>query len=148
MSRRQKVVIVAVLALMAVLYTGAVANGSGSGTGDAGRRPGGLVGWLGRLVGQPPVAARAELAAPCLTDRTLALHGGCVLSVAKSSRGTRRVKLHAADPIRLVSRAPSSQQTVTADVKAGDDISVTVDGDGGGIAISCTAATTCTVTLA
>lgn len=146
MSRRQKLAVGAVLGLIVLLYTGAVGNGARSGSGDA-AHPGGVVGWLGGLVGHPPAAARSDLSAPCLTDRTLSVQGSCTLSVAKSSGGTRQVKLHATDPVRVESRAPDSRQTVTDDVKAGDDVSVTVDGTGGDIAISCPAADTCTATL-
>ena len=148
MSRRQKIAVVAVLVLMAVLYAGAVAGGARTGQGDAGDHPGGLVGWLGRAVGQPPAAARSDLAAPCLRDRTLTVAGHCTLRVASSDRGTRRVRLHATDPVTVESRAPKGEQTVTADVKPGDDVSVTVDGDGTDIAITCAGGDTCTLSLA
>lgn len=148
MSRRQKIVVVAVFVLLALLYIGAAAGGGGSGQGNASGHPGGIVGWLGRVVGQPPDAARSDLTAPCLAGGTLTVKSSCVLSVAKSNVGTRRVKLHATDAVTITSRAPQGDQDITADVKAGTDVNVTVDGKGGGIAIVCASTgATCTVTL-
>src|SRR5215831_1744556 len=121
MSRRQKIVIIAVGVLLVLLYTGAAVTGGGSGQGDASKKPGGVVGWLGDLFGQPPAAARADLSSACLAGDTL------------TDKGTRRVKLHAVDAVTVASRAPQGQDTVTDDVEAGKDVSVTVDGDGGDI---------------
>lgn len=149
MSRRQKIVIIAVFVLMALLYTGAVANGGGSGQGDASQRhPGGIVGWLGDVVGDPPTADRGDLSAPCLVDSTFTVKGSCVLTVAKSDEDTRRVRLHATDPVTISTRAPNSDETINVDVKADADVSVTVDGDGAPVTIACASADdTCTVTL-
>jgi len=146
MSRRQKIVIIAVFVLMALLYTGAAATG-GSGEGDASKKPGGIVGWLGDLVGQPPAADRKDLTADCLVDKTLTVKGTCVLHVAKSSKGTRKVALKATDAVKVTSRAPQGHDEVTADVDAGKDVSVTVDGDAADITIACSGADQCTVTL-
>jgi len=148
MTTKQKIVVIAVFVLLALLYVGAVANGGGSGQGDASKRPTGVVGWLGDLFGSPPDAKRADLSAPCLAQDTLTVKGSCVLTVAKSGDGTRQVKLHAADAVSVASRAPQGKDDVTADVKAGDDVTVTVDGNGGPITITCASSgATCTVTL-
>jgi hypothetical protein len=146
MSRRQKIVTVAVFVLLALLYTGAAATGGRSGQGDPGTRPGGLVGWLGGLVGQPPPAARSQLSSPCLSGSELRVSGDCTLTVARAG-GTRRVRLHAADPVEVSSRPPGRQQSATEKVKAGADVDVTVDANGGPIGLACSAASTCTVTL-
>lgn len=147
MSRRQKIVIIAVFVLIALMYTGAVAVGGGSGQGDASKKPGGIVGWLGDLIGDPPAADRKDLSADCLADKTLTIKGSCVLHVAKSSEGTRKVALKATDAVKVTSRAPQGSDDVTADVDAGKDVSVTVDGDAADITIACSGADTCTVTL-
>src|SRR5262245_24167881 len=123
MSRRQKIVIVAVFVLMALLYTWAAANSGGSGQGDASKKPGGIVGWLGDLFGSPPNDDRKDLSAPCLADKTLTIKGTCVLHVAKSSAGTRKVALKATDAVKVTSRAPQGTDDVTADVDAGKDVS-------------------------
>jgi hypothetical protein len=148
MTRRQQIAVIAVFVLLVLLYTGAAVNGGGSGQGDASKRPKGVVGWLGDLFGSPPDAKRDQLSAPCLTQDTLSFKGSCTLTVAKSGDSTRQVKLHATDAVSVASRAPQGKDTVTADVKAGDDVSVTVDGDGGNIVITCAdSGATCTVTL-
>ncbi|HKD97887.1 MAG TPA: hypothetical protein VKB69_09825 [Micromonosporaceae bacterium] len=148
MTTKQKIVVIAVFVLLALLYVGAVANGGGSGQGDASKRPGGIVGWLGDLVGSPPDAKRADLSAPCLTANTLSFKGSCTMTVAKSDDGTRQIKLHADDAVSVGSRAAQSKDTITQDVNAGDDVTVTVDGDGGGVIFTCKdSKATCTVTL-
>jgi hypothetical protein len=146
LSRRQKIVIVAVFAILVVLYTGAAATGGGSGQGDASGHPGGIVGWLGGVLGQPPAVDRPDLSAPCLSGDTLTVKGSCALTVKKSTKDTRRLKLHATDAVSVASRAPQGGDTVTADVEAGKDVSVTVDGKGGDVVITCPA-DTCVVTL-
>lgn len=145
LSRRQKIIIVAVFALLVVLYTGAAVTGGGSGQGDA-SHPGGIVSWFGGVLGQPPAVARADLSAPCLSQDTLTVKGSCTLTVKKSTKDTRRLKLHAAAAVTIASRAPQGSDTVTADVDAGKDVSVTVDGKGGDIVITCHG-DSCVVTL-
>jgi hypothetical protein len=146
LSRRQKIIIVAVFVILVVMYTGAAATGGGSGQGDASGRPGGIVGWLGDTLGQPPAVARADLSAPCLDQQTLTVKGSCALTVAKSTKDTRRLKLHAEAAVTVASRAPQGSDTVTADVEAGKDVSVTVDGKGGVVVITCPG-DSCVVTL-
>jgi hypothetical protein len=146
LSRRQKIIIVAVFALIVVLYTGAAATGGGSGQGDASGHQGGIVGWLGGVFGQPPTVARADLSAPCLSQDTLTFKGSCTVTVKKSTEDTRRLKLHAQAAVTVTSRAPQGTDTVTADVDAGKDVSVTVDDKGGDVVITCPG-DSCVVTL-
>jgi hypothetical protein len=146
LSRRQKIVIIAVFVLLAALYSGAAAIGGGSGQGDASGHPGGFVGWLGGVLGQPPAVARADLSAPCLSQDTLTVKGTCTVTVNKSTQDTRRLKLHATDAVTVASRAPQGSDTVTANVDADKDVSVTVDGKGGDVVITCPG-DSCVVTL-
>lgn len=146
LSRRQKIVIIAVFVLLVVLYSGAAAIGGRSGQGDASGRPGGIVGWLGGALGEPPAVARADLSAPCLSDDTLTVKGSCTVTVEKSTQDTRRLRLHATDAVTVTSRAPQGSDTVTANVDADKDVSVTVDGKGGDIVITCPG-DSCVVTL-
>lgn len=145
LSRRQKIVIVAVFAIVIALYTAAVASG-GSGQGDASHKPGGIVGWLGRVAGEPPAVQRSELSAPCLSGDTLTVKGSCTVTVQKSTKDTRRLKLHAGAAVTVTSRAPQGEDSVSADVAAGDDLAVTVDSKGGDILITC-GGDSCAVTL-
>ena len=148
MTTKQKIVVIAVFVLLALLFAGAVANGGGSGQGDASKRPTGIVGWLNSLFGSPPDAKRADLSAPCLSGDTLSFKGSCTLAVAKSDDGTRQVKLHAANAVSVATRAPHGKDNISQDVDGNSDITVTVDGDGGGILITCAdSKATCTVTL-
>jgi hypothetical protein len=149
MSRRQKIIIGSVFVLIALLYSGA-ALGFGSGQANASGQPGGIVGWLGHVVGQPPAAKRADLTAPCLSGSTFTVNLTCTLTVAKSSTGTRRVKLHALSAVRITSRTPDGTDTASVDVGAGKDVAVTVDGKPTDIVIACAASVggACTLTLA
>jgi hypothetical protein len=147
MTRRQKIVVVAVLAAIVVLYVAAVAGGGRSGEGDA-THPGELVNWLGRLAGKPPAVAHAELRADCLAENTFTVKGSCTVNVARSGKDVRELKLHAQQALSITARAPHGDSAVTADVKAGDDVKVTVDGDGGDVVVNCgDPSGTCVATL-
>ncbi|HET6214421.1 MAG TPA: hypothetical protein VFE14_16265 [Micromonosporaceae bacterium] len=148
MTRRQKVVVVAVLVAMVLLFAGALGNGGGSGEGDAGGGHGGFIEWLGGVAGKPPPVERADLKSGCLAGDTLTVKGVCTLTVARSGKDVRQLVLHVQQAVSLDSRAPKGDKTATADVKAGDDIKITVDGDGGDITLHCgDPAGTCVVTL-
>jgi hypothetical protein len=146
MTRKQKVLAGTVAAALIVLYclVAAFPAGSGGGLGSAQH---GIVGWLGSRIGQPPDAPPADLSSTCLRDKTFTVAGSCVLDVAKSSRGTRRVRLRADQAVSVTAPAPQGAGTVTADVKAGADTSVTVDGSGARITLACPSANPCTVRL-
>src|SRR5690242_16939444 len=106
MTRRQKVLVTVVLAALVLLYAAGMAGAGRSGDGSLTGRPGGIVGWLGGIVGQPPRAAPQELSSACLSERTLTVQGSCVLTVAGSGRTLRRVALHARDAVTVTARAP------------------------------------------
>lgn len=147
MSRRQKIVVCAILAALAVLYSGAVATGGGTGTGDA-ATGNGFVRWLGRLAGEPAAVVAADLSAGCLADTTIAVQGSCTLHVAASRQDLRRLRLHARDAVTVTARAPHGDSPVRDDVAAGTDVDVTVDGRGGDVTFACADTTTCVLTLA
>ena len=148
MSRRQKIAVVAVLAALALLYTGALAGGTGRGEGTAGTGPGGFVAWLGRLAGPPPAVARADLRADCLAGTTFTVRGTCTVRVAASDHGTRQLRLHAEDAVTVRARAPQGDTVVQSELDAGAEVKVTVDGKGGDLTLDCGGAdSTCVVTL-
>ena len=147
MTRRQLILVGVVAAVLVVLYGLAAANGARSGRGNADSRQGGIVGWLGSKVGPPADAARGDLSAGCLSGSKFTVDGQCVLTVAGRSRGTRRIRLHAVDAVSVNAPAPQGAGQVTADLKAGADTSVTVDGSGARITLTCAATRPCTVTL-
>ncbi len=148
MTRRQKIVVGAVLVLLVLLYSGAAATAGGPGGDSASLHPGGIVGWLGGLVGSPPTVARSDESAPCLAGDTLTIKQTCSLAVAKSSTKTRQVKLHVTDALTIDTRSPNSDNTISQDAKAGSDISVTVDDKGTNILFTCAdSSNDCVVTL-
>ena len=51
------------------------------------------------------------------------------------------------DPMTVDAPAPQGAGAVTAELKAGDDTTVTVDGSGARITLTCAAAHPCTATL-
>jgi hypothetical protein len=147
MSRRQKIVVCAVFAALALLHTGAVAMGAGGGTGDAGGPQNAFVRWLGRLAGPPAPVAAAELTADCLADTTFTVRGSCTVHVAASHHDLRQLRLHTQDAVTVTARTPHRDAMVHHDVAAGADVSVTVDGTDGEITLACAGTTTCLVTL-
>lgn len=148
MNRRQKIIVGAVLAFIALLYAGVAVHTGGSGGGGASRDPGGIVGWLGDLVGSPPQVDREDMSAPCLSGDTLTIDGACTLTVAKSDTRTRQAKLHADDAVTVTTRAPQGDDTISHDAEAGSDFSVTVDSKGADITFTCAdTGDTCVVTL-
>ncbi len=147
MTRRQKVVVGTVLAVLVLLYSGAVAMGAGAGTGDQSALHNGFVRWLGTLAGSPAPVARPDLSADCLTEATLTVSGSCTLHVAAADQDVRQLRLHARDAVTVTAKAPRRDATVRDDVAAGTDVTVTVDAGAGDVVIACAGTTTCVVTL-
>ena len=147
MSRRQKIILVAVGVVLVLLYSGAIAGGAGRRDGSASRRPGGLVGWLGSLVGSPPAARRADLSADCLAGTTLTVHGTCLLHVAAHGTGNRRVTLRARDAATVTARPPGADRDIRAEVKAGAEVGVTVGVGATDITVGCAGTAPCVLTL-
>ncbi len=147
MTRRQKVVVCAVLAVLALLYTGAVAMGAGAGSGDQKDLHNGFVAWLGARAGAPAPVARADLTADCLAESTLTVPGSCTLRVAAANQDVRQLRLHARDAVTVEAKAPRRDVTVRDDVAAGTDVTVSVDAGGGDVVVACAGTTSCVVTL-
>jgi hypothetical protein len=141
------VVLVAVVGLFVVALV--LPARSGSGGSDLGKPPGGLVGLLGNRFGGTADVDRTAVSSGCLqpNDR-LVFAGGCALSVSPGSGGLRIVRLHTSSSVHLTTRAPNSDLEISKDVKAGKDVSVAVDDEGGTIALTCAGfAQSCTVTV-
>jgi hypothetical protein len=148
MSRRQKIVVIAVLVALVALFSGAVANGASNSDGDASEDPNGFVSWLGDLFGEPAPVDRADLVAACLAGDTLTVEGSCTLAVAGSEEKIRQLVLRPEQVVTIVSPAPSEGETIEADAEPGDEVRITVDSDGGEIVINCgDPGDTCVVTL-
>jgi hypothetical protein len=148
MSRRQQILVCAVLGALALLYVTGVGIGAGAGTGGQADLHNGFVRWLGDRFGQPASVARHDLTADCLTGATLTVHGSCTLHVASAGQDVRRLRLHAQDAVTVTAKAPKREDTVRDDVAAGTDATVTVDSGGGDVVVACTGTTTtCVVTL-
>jgi hypothetical protein len=145
LTRERKILIAAGL-LVTVLYIGAVAGGGRSGEGRAGAPVGSLVGVLAGWIGGASDADRADLSADCFDAAgALAVDGSCTLRIAPSERDLRVVRLRTDRPATVIARLPRSDSTGTADVAAGDETSVAVDGRGGEIRLDCR--DPCTVTI-
>jgi hypothetical protein len=147
MTRRQKIVVCTVLAVLALLYSGAVAMGAGAGTGDQSDLHNGFVQWLGARAGAPARVAPHDLSADCLAEATLTVPGSCTLHVAAGNQDVRQLRLHARDAVTVTAKAPKRDATVHKDVAAGADVSVAVDAGGGDVVITCAGTTSCVVTL-
>lgn len=136
MTRSQKILL-GVGVLIVVLFVLSVANGSRSGTGDAGSGRSGFVAWLGKLAGPPATVDRTDVTADCLQpgDR-LEVKDSCTVTVAAGD-GTRSLKLHAENAVTVTAPVPNDDSTADHEAKAGEDVSVTVDADGADVVLRC-----------
>jgi hypothetical protein len=144
MTRNQKL-LAGLVALVVVLFVVALGTSS-DGEGDPNARPGGLVGLLGNWFGDAASADAADLSGDCLRPGgRLEVDGSCVLTVAPSDEDVRVVKLHAESATEVSAPSVRGDTTVTTDLDAGEDASVTVGPDGADITLTCPKA--CVLTL-
>ena len=140
MSRRQKIVVLAVGVLILVAFVAAMLSPGGSGDGP--------VGWLGRLVGDAAGAAPEELAPECREpDGRLVFGGSCAITVSPSRSDLRVVTLVAEHPISVTAPAPVGDFIVETDVAAGETVRVAVGPDGAAIELACTGDEECVVRI-
>jgi hypothetical protein len=146
MTRQQKILL-AVVALIVVLFvTGVASQGrSGPGSASAGN---GLVSWLGGLIGESATVEPGDISADCLEppDR-LTVTGTCTLRVAARDGGMRQLDLRTEKEVTISARAPRGTDTVTDTVAAGEAATVAVDEEGGEVVIQCGGSEPCVVTL-
>ena len=146
MTRNQKL-LGGLVALVVVLFVLSLTNGGGNDGGNPGAKPGGLEGLLGDWFGDAAAADEADLSGDCLRPGgRLELDGTCVLRVAPSDQDMRVVKLHTEQPVTVSAPSVRGDTTVTADLAAGEDASVSVGPDGADITLTC-GAESCVLTL-
>jgi hypothetical protein len=137
---------VALLALAVVVFLVVVATQGRSGEGDVTAGPDGLPGLLGDRFGDSAAAGRADLSPSCPLEPgdRLVFTDSCTLRVAPADVRLRTVRLRAVNRVRVSSRAPESDFTISSDVDPpadpadpGADLVVAVDRDGADIQLSC-----------
>ena len=149
MSRRQKILVIGGLAVLAMLYIGALANPSGSGSGDPDNDRPGIIRLLGRWFGGSDAVDPADLTADCLDQtpnpsatpappaptpsptasatpapaggRRLLVRGTCAVHVPASETRVRNVQLKATDAVTVSARAPQGEDVVKDEIGAGAD---------------------------
>jgi hypothetical protein len=140
MSRRQRIVVLAVGVLILAAFVAAVLNPGGSGDGP--------VGWLGERVGDAAGAAPGELTPDCREpDGRLVFGGSCTIDVAPSDTELRLVTLVTEQPISVTAPTPVGDFTVATDVAAGETVRVAVGPDGAEIALECADSDDCVVRI-
>lgn len=140
MSRRQRIVVLAVGVLILAAFIAAVLNPGGSGDGP--------VGWLGNRVGEAAGADPADLEPDCQEpDGRLVFGGSCTVEVAGSDENLRLVTLTAEHAIRVTAPAPAGGWTVATDVAAGEVVRVAVGSGGAEIDLDCEHDDDCVVTI-
>jgi hypothetical protein len=148
MSKRTKVLLIVGAIVLVCMFSGALANQTGTGTGDANSRNG-LVDFLGRRAGNANAVADGEVQAPCrkAANRFDVTGGSCTLTVAAGGAGLRSLHLRSNSPITVTSKVPRRDFTVSDDVKPGDEVKVAIDSGGGQVALTCAPLATCVVML-
>jgi hypothetical protein len=147
MSRRQKAVLLAILALVVGLFAVA-AGGQRGGRADLTGGQGGVVGWLGKALGGRATVADADLSAACpLAKDQLAIAGSCRLTVKRHKGGLRTLHLRAINEVTVTAPVPQQDFTVTDKVRANDELKVAVGAGGADITVTCTSTRDCAVVL-
>lgn len=147
MSRRQKNVVVAVFALVVGLF--ALASGTRQGgPADLAGGQGGVVGWLGKALGERAVVAEPDLAAACPTaNGQLAIAGSCRLTVKQHRGGLRTLRLRAVDEVTVTAPVPQQDRAATDTVRADEELKVAVGAEGAEITVACASTPRCAVVL-
>jgi hypothetical protein len=147
MSKRTKVLLIVGALLLLCCFGGALAKQGGTGTGDASSRNG-LVDFFGRRAGNANAVADSAVEAPCrkAPKRFDVTGGSCTLTVAAGGTGLRSLHLVSNTSIRVTSRVPRRDFTVSDDVEAQKEVKVAIDSDGGQVLLEC-AAQLCVVML-
>ena len=136
------VAVLAGAALLIVLFGASVVAQQRSGDGDAGQRPGGLVGTLGELVEPLPEVAAAGLSAVCRRpDGRLVFRGTCTVRVTPSDERLRTLRLRARAATTVVSPAPGGDVVVRVDLAANEEVPLAIGAEGGNVELTCGAGT-------
>lgn len=149
LNRPQRILLLAVV-LIVVLYVMTVGSGGRDGDVDLSNPPG-LIDRLGDLFGGPEAVDRADLTGSCLasgpmpSSGRLVIDGGCDLDVAPRDSDLRELTLTAVDAVRVEAPVPHSDQTGTKELEPGEDVTVSMDRDGGRITLICRSAGVCVV---
>lgn len=138
MSRRQKIIVVALAVVLVVLHTAAVANQSRTGQGGRSEREGGLVGWLGDRLAGPTAADPDDLSADCRgPGGRLVFDDSCTIEVAPGGRFPRVVPLRVDHLVEVTAPAVAGDFTVGGEVEPGETVRVAVGRGGAEIELEC-----------
>ena len=145
MTTGQKVlagVVVLVVALFA-LTIGTQGNADAGSDGTAPRS--GFVDLLTERFASSATVPATELTGSCrLTGDSIVVQGSCVVDVAASGSGVRKLTMrNAGAPARITARVPLRSDTATTDVDPHAAVSVAVDGEGTSIRIACVGLSVC-----
>jgi hypothetical protein len=141
MTRKQRIVVLAVGVLIVVAFVAAVLN-PGRADDD------GPIGWLGRWVGDAAGADPADLTPGCQEpDGRLVFGGSCTIEVAPADANLRLVTLITEHPLVVTAPAPAGGYTVEATLEAGEIVRVAVGADGAEIELDCDASDDCVVVI-
>jgi hypothetical protein len=146
-SRRQKIVLAAVFALVVGLFALATGTQRG-GQADLGGGPAGVVGWLGKVLGDRATVAGPDLVAACpMAKDQLAIAGSCRLTVKQHRGGLRTLHIRAVDEVTVTAPAPQQDFTVTDTIRTNAELKVAVGAEGAEITVTCVSAPNCAVVL-
>jgi hypothetical protein len=151
LNRPQRILLLAAL-LIVVLYVMTVSSGGRDGDVDLSKPPG-LIKGLGGLFGGPEAVDYADLSGSCLAsgamppDGRLVIDGSCVLDIAPRDSDLRGLKLTGIDSVQVEAPVPFSDETSSKDLEPGDEITVSIDSDGGRVTMTCRSAGFCVVSV-
>jgi hypothetical protein len=149
LTRIQRILLAAVVVVV-VLFVLSVSTNGRNGEGSIASGEGGVVGWLGDLLGGAAAVDPADLSGECLQpDGQLLVDGSCELVVSASDDDVRQIRLKAQDPVVVSAEPPGRDEAASEEVPAGEEITVAVDSDENVIEIACgESLDTCVVLLA
>jgi hypothetical protein len=146
-TRRQRILVVLVAAVIVVLYLVAVACQARSGAGgrEAGQR--GPIALLGEWFGPWADVDPADVAADCQQpDGRLVFEHRCAVEVAPGG-SLRLVPLWSEQAVAVRAPAPAGDFTMDTGIDPGDTVRVAVGGRGAKITLTCLGPDPCEITI-
>lgn len=143
MSKRTRNLLIVALVLVLCCFGGSIGNPFRDD--DADSNP--IVDFLGKFASKGTAVPDSAIQAPCRTGpNQFQVNSTCTLDVASGGTGLRNLILTSNKDMKMSSRVPRKDFTVSDDVKPGKEVKVAIDERGGAVQLTCVALPPCLVT--